>query len=353
MWLIQGLLSGEIEWSKSITNIFYSCTECGNCTENCRLYQWRAGKGKVFPEAWKIIKAVKEEAIEKFLTPPKVRDFLVNIRTQGNPYGEASSKRGEWTKEQIKIYEPEDEFLYHVGCVGSYDPEGQQAAIALGYILEKSGISFGILGNDESCDGNEVDMLGERGMFEHLARQNIQKFKNLEVKKIVTLSPHSYNALKNEYPKFGGDFEVFHYTQLLRDLIKDGKLRIPKTLNSKVTYHDPCFLGRHNNEYDSPREILSVIPGIEFVEMDRNRIHSFCCGGGGGNFYTDFLGGGEDSPARIRIREARDTGADILAVACPICLTMFKDALKIEGLEGKLAVKDMSEIVKEAWGQEE
>jgi Fe-S oxidoreductase len=182
-------------------------------------------------------------------------------------------------------------------------------------------------------------------LFEFLKEENTQTFKKVGVKKIVTLSPHSYNALKNNY---SNEFEVFHYTQLLRDLVKSGKLDVSRGFKAKVTYHDPCFLGRYNNEYDAPREILTAIPGVEFVEMERTKENSFCCGGGGGNFYTDILGSGMDSPSRIRIREAHDTGANILAVACPVCMMMIEDALKAEGLEDKLAIMDISEIVNAA-----
>ncbi|MCK4723289.1 MAG: (Fe-S)-binding protein, partial [Dehalococcoidia bacterium] len=167
-------------------------------------------------------------------------------------------------------------------------------------------------------------------------------------KSIITLSPHSYNVMKNEYPELGADFEVIHYTQFLRDLIKNKKLKPTKGFKARVTYHDPCFLGRHNEEYDAPREVLSSIPGVELTEMESRREHSFCCGGGGGNFYTDMLGGAENSPSRIRIREAYATGAEVLAVACPICMTMLDDAVKVEGLEDKLGVKDIAEIVRQA-----
>ena len=210
----------------------------------------------------------------------------------------------------------------------------------------QSGLSFGILGSNENCDGNEVNMLGERGLFELLAKENIDKFEKLGVKKIVTLSPHAYNAIKNEYPQYSASFEVYHYVQVLREIIGNGEIDVSKGLDSRVTYHDPCFLGRYNGEYDAPREILKSIPGIELVEMERNRENSFCCGGGSGSFYTDFFGSIENSPARIRIREAHDTGADILAVACPACMIMLEDALKVEGLEENLKVMDISEIVK-------
>jgi Fe-S oxidoreductase len=175
--------------------------------------------------------------------------------------------------------------------------------------------------------------------------RNTGVFEKSGVKKIVTLSPHSYNAFKNYYPD---RFEVYHYTQLLSKLIADGKLVIPTKNNMRVTYHDPCFLGRHNNEYEAPRYILQSVPGIELIEMDRNRENSFCCGGGSANFYIDFFGGGESSPSRIRVREALKTGAAILTVACPTCAMMLDEAIKNEGIdEQQLVIKDISEVLLE------
>lgn len=226
--------------------------------------------------------------------------------------------------------------------------EDKKIAQALGEVLLCSSLSFGILGSKENCDGNEVNLLGEKGLFELLALKNIEKFKELGVRKIVTLSPHAYNAMKNDYPQYGGNFEVKHYAQLLRDIIRSGEIDVSRGFNARITYHDSCFLGRHNEEYDAPREVLQSIPGIELVEMERSRENSFCCGGGQGNFYLDLLHGGENSPGRIRIREAYETGVEILAVTCPSCMTMFDDAVKTEGLDEKLTVKDVSEIVREA-----
>jgi Fe-S oxidoreductase len=175
-----------------------------------------------------------------------------------------------------------------------------------------------------------------------LKERNNALFQKAGVKKIITLSPHAYNVFRNEYPD---SFEIFHYTQVLRDLIKGERLKPTSRPDIKVTYHDPCFLGRHAEEYEAPREILRAIPGVELVEMERNRQNSFCCGGGSGNFYTDSFGGGVDSPSRIRVREADKTGAGILAVACPTCAVMLSEAIKDEGIEEKLIVKDISEVV--------
>lgn len=237
--------------------------------------------------------------------------------------------------------------IYYIGCVASYDSRAQGMARSLGNLLNRANLSFGILGPKENCDGNAANRLGEKGLFEILAKRNVDQFAELGAEKIVTLSPHSYNSMKNEYPEFGGNLEVLHYTQLLKDLVKSGKLNF--SINAEVTFHDPCFLGRYNEEYEAPREILESVPGIELVEMGKNREDSLCCGGGAGNFYTDFLGRSEYSPARVRVKEAYETGAEILAVACPICLTMFEDAVSAEGLDGKIEVKDISEIAEAAF----
>jgi Fe-S oxidoreductase len=211
--------------------------------------------------------------------------------------------------------------------------------------LEKAGVSFGVLGEIEKTDGNDVDLLGEDALFELVARENIQNFKDRGVKKIVTLSPHSYNAMKNSYPAFGGEFEVLHYTQVLADLVKKKAMSGLAEFNGTITFHDPCFLGRWNQEYNAPRDILKAVPGATLVEMPRNKKGAACCGGGAGNFYADLLGGSDESPARIRAREAAATGADVLAVACPNCLNMLEDAVKVEGLAGKMKVLEISEIV--------
>jgi len=276
------------------------------------------------------------------LVTPKVARFFRNIEDYGNPYRELRRNRGRWAEGMgIEPYNGQ-EFLFYVGCVGSFDEKGQRAAQAVGGLLLEAGVSFGILGPAEECDGNEIRILGENRIFEMLKDRNTALFQNAGVKKIITLSPHSYNVFRNEYPD---SLEVFHYTQILRDLIKEGRLKPASKLNMKVTYHDPCFLGRHAEEYEAPREILRAIPSVEMVEMERNRQNAFCCGGGSGNFYTDSFGGGENSPSRIRVREADKAGAGILAVACPTCAVMLGEAIKDEGIEERLVVKDISELL--------
>ena len=338
--IARGVMEGQLELNQQLAQRIFTCVSCAACDEQC--------SPAMGLKPVRVIEELKACMVEEGVVPAKVRDFLENIQRYGNPYGEPQSGRGKWADGLgVKRYEHGDEMLLYIGCVGSYDNRSQQAARALATVLLKAGVKFGILGDEERCDGNEVLRLGERELFEYIAEENIKSFKELGVKKVVTFSPHSYNAMKNEYPRLGAEFEVLHYTQLLRDLMKERRLSVAKDIQAKVTYHDPCFLGRYNKEYDAPREILTSVPGIKFVEMRRTREYSFCCGGGGGNFYTDLIGGGENHPARVRIREVRDSGASIVAVACPICLTMLEDAVKSEGLENQVSVKDIAEVLDE------
>jgi Fe-S oxidoreductase len=285
--------------------------------------------------------------VNRGIIPPAVRDYLKNINISGNPYKEPADERGKWAEgTRVETYDGQD-YLFYIGCVGSYDERAKKIAKAVGDLLAHAGVSFGILGNRETCDGNEVKALGEMGLFQFLAEQNISLFKELGVKKIITLDPHAFNAFKQDYPGLGGEFEVYHYTQILAPVVESKKIPL-KDYQAKVTFHDPCYLGRHNEEYEAPRKILHAIPGLEVIEMDQSRENAFCCGGGGGNFFTDILGGGEESPNRIRALQAQVSGARIIAVACPQCAKMLDDAVKLEELDDKLEVVDVAEIVTRA-----
>jgi len=296
-----------------------------------------------------LVVKLREELLNRGKVPASVRDYLKSIDLFGNPYQKPAVKRGQWAEGLgIPSYSGQ-EFLFYVGDVGSFDERGIGVARAVTTLLIKSGVSMGVLGGKEISDGNEVKALGEQGLFEMMAEKNITLFNKLGVKKIITLSPHGYNSIKNEYRKKGGDFDVFHYTQVLDRLIGNGKLVLPE-LKAKVTYHDPCYLGRHNNEYETPRRILKSIPGLVFIEMAQVKEGAFCCGGGGGNFFTNMLGSGVSSPSRIRVRQAFETGAEVLAVACPLCAKMLDDAVKDEGLDEKLKVKDIAEMVNDTLG---
>jgi Fe-S oxidoreductase len=341
MWLIRAWLNGEIKNSDRFQEIIFSCATCANCVEHC-VFTFSEDLVNIFI-------AAREELVNQGIIPPPVRDYFKNINISGNPYKEPAEERGEWAEgTRVEPYDGQD-YLFYIGCVGSYDERAKKIAKAVGNLLVHAGISFGILGNRETCDGNEVRSLGEMGLFQFLAGQNISLFRELGIQRIITLDPHAFNAFKKDYPPLGGEFEVYHYTQILAPIIE--ATRIPmKGLQAKVTFHDPCYLGRHNGEYEAPRTILHAIPGLELIEMDQSKENAFCCGGGGGNFFTDIVGGGEESPNRIRIRQAHATGAEIVAVACPQCAKMLDDAVKLEELEGQMEVLDVAEIATRALG---
>jgi len=342
MWLLRAWLDGEIETSPRLSEILFSCAACGNCVEHCVFDGFKADLLDAFT-------AGREELVERGSVPASVGEYFRAIDSFGNPYQAPEADRGKWAEGLgVEPYSGQ-EYLLYVGCPGSYDERGQKMARAVAGLLLRWGVEFGILGEREPCDGNEVRVLGEAGLFERLARENIEQFETAGVRKIITLSPHGFHAIKNEYPKFGGSFETYHYTQVLAGLLAKGELgRGDGPL--RVTFHDPCYLGRHNKDYGTPRAVLGALPGVELVEMDRAMADALCCGGGGGNFFTDVLGGGVDSSSRVRAREAAETGAEVLAVACPKCAKMFEDAIKVEDLESQLRVMDIAEIVEERSG---
>ena len=337
LWLIWAWSKGEIEWSEHLANVVFSCAACRNCVEQCPMHfnddivDW--------------IIAARGDMVEKGLIPPSVREFLDNIYRYGNPWGMPRNERDSWA-DGINRYTLGDEYLFYVGCAGSYEKQGQRMARSVAEFLQTIGLSFGILGSNEDCDGNEVLFTGEKGLFRELADKNVAKYKELGVNKILTLSPHAYNSMKNKYGNLG-EIEVYHYIQVFSKIFNSKDIEL-SAVNSKVTYHDPCFLGRYNNIYDAPRGIIKAIPGIELIEMERTRENSFCCGGGSGNFVFDLLGRSSDSPSRIRVREAYETGAEQLLVSCPSCYCMLDEAIKTEGLEDKIVIKDISELVLES-----
>lgn len=339
LWLIRAWFEERINWTEHLAEILYSCTTCKNCVIKCPL--------SFNIDIVNMVVGARSEMVERGTILPDVKKILENTELYGNPYGLSKSKRSNWVNGTgIDAYDGQ-EYLLFIGCAASYDIRALKSAKALGQILKKAGVSFGILGNEERCDGNEIQMLGESGLFEVLARENIATFKKHNVRKIITLSPHAYNAIKNFYPQYSGKFKVYHYTQMLSKLMKEGRLAFRAYYEAKVTYHDPCFLGRWNEEYGAPRNIINGLPGIQFVEMVKNSDGALCCGGGGGNFIMDLLGGSKDSPSRRRIRDAAETGVNIVATACPKCLIMLEDAAKEEDLEEKISIRDISEIVLE------
>lgn len=339
MWLLRAWLDGRIEGGPRFQDIVFTCTACGNCVVQCTLPNLKDHLLAAFT-------AGKQELLAKGTVPAAVRACLERVQKFGNPYGLARRKRAEWAApDAVAAYKGQD-YLFWAGDEGSFDPRGRQIARSAAALLTRLGVSIGTLGAEQVSDGNEVRAMGEVELFEELAATNTATFAAAGVQRILCLSPHGFNALKNHYPQLGATVQVRHYTQVLAGAIAKARFKAdlaPQT----VTYHDSCYLGRHNNEYWSARKVLAAVPGLKVVEMARNLQNALCCGGGGGNLFTGILGGGPDAAACARVREAAATGADVLAVACPSCAIMFEDAVKQEKLEGRLQVKEISEIVAE------
>lgn len=332
--LIETVLDEEGVWA---------CTTCRACMEMCPVYV----------EQMEIIGEMRRGLIESGETPPDIRDFLTNVQKQKNPWGEGKFKRDQWIKKsglEIPLVKenPEFEWLWFVGCAHSFDNRNIEVSKKLAKLLNDIEINYAVLGREEGCCGNDVRRVGEEGLFQVLMEENMQTFEKYGVERILTTSPHCYNTFKNEY----GGYDVKFILEILYDAIKSGKLQLKHPINKRVTFHDPCYLGRYNGIYDLPRDILRAIPGIELVEMPRNRERSFCCGAGGGNLVREYPG--EDRPNNIRAREAASTGAEILAVACPFCMIMLEDGVKTEKLDDKIQVLDVIELVYESvYGSEE
>jgi len=237
------------------------------------------------------------------------------------------------------------DLLYFVGCYLSYDPRLKKVAIATANILKKAGINFGILGEKENCCGESIRKAGGEQEFRTLAKANIKTFIDQGVKKILVSSPHCYHTLKNEYPEFMVNFEVVHNSQFLAQLISEGRLELTSEYAKKVTYHDPCYLSRHNGIYDEPRDVLEEVPGLHLVEMTASRRDSLCCGGGGGRIWMETPKNERFSD--IRVQQAVETGAHVLVTACPYCITNFEESrLSLEG-DDVLEIKDITEIINE------
>jgi len=316
----------------------WDCTTCSTCSSRCP----RNAK------PLDVIINLRSYLIENGLVPHTLGSMLESVLKYGNPYGISRSKRSEWARD-LKVKKVQDKedasTLYFVGCAPSYDPRVQNVAKAIVCTLNLLNIDFFIFGNEENCCGNEVYSLGERGLFEELASANMKLFERYNVQDIITTSPHCFNAFKVRYSK---RLNAMHYTIYLTDLIDRGKVRFSKSINKVITYHDSCYLGRHHNIYDEPRKILESIPRAKLVEMARSRKKSICCEGGGGRMWHDIQG---VRLSEARVRDALAAGAEIIATACPFCLLTIEDSIKTMGVEEKIVVKDIMELVAEAHPQ--
>ena len=307
-------------------DFIWSCTTCQACVEECPV--------RIDPQNY-LLEMRRDLVFKSRLDKQKVQ-FLNNLTYTRNPLGNSPSERNEWIEKSKKF--DNDEYLLWIGCMASFDPRTKNVAESLIKILKEAKVSFGVLGEEESCCGDSARRLGEESRYQELVMQNVSVFKNYNIKKIITICPHGYNTFKNEYTKFIDGLEVYHHSQIIEKLIKEGKIKLEKE-DKTFTYHDPCYLGRINGEYDAPRFIIKNAASL--VEMERSRSKSFCCGGGGANYWYKV---NEKEPiSQIRIKEAEQRSNN-LAVACPFCLGMLEDAARTLGKEN-MNIKDIAEIV--------
>ena len=323
----------------------WACTNCMYCMEHC---------SASIEHVPKIIDMRRYKVLTEADFAPELQLTCRNMENNSNPWGVGAHMRGDWAKElgiKTLAEDPNVEYLFYVGCSGSFDDRGKKISIALAKILQEAGVSFGILGNEEGCCGDSAMRSGNEYLFQSLAQANIDVMNGYGVKKIIAICPHGYNSLKKDYPNFGGNFEVYHHTEIIAKLIADGKIRLSQSLQGTFVYHDSCFLGRYNNVYDQPRQILKAIPGLQLVEMERNLDKSFCCGAGGARMWME-----EDIGERInnaRTKQAIAVKADTIAVGCPFCLTMMSDGIKDNQMTETMAAWDIAELVVKAMGKEE
>lgn len=317
----------------------WSCTSCGACVESCPVG---------IDQLTKIVE-LRRSLIAKNKAPTNLINALKNIRSRSNPWGQPVEDREKWTEgfDVPKVDSGCDfEYLYWVGCAGAYDSRNQNIAKTMAKLLKKANVKFAILGKKEKCNGDTARRAGDEGLFQELAIENIETFKNANVKKIITHCPHCFNTFKNEYPEFGlSNVEVYHHTEVLWDLIKDGRLSMTKEVSAEITYHDSCYLGRHNGNYDAPRNILGKIPGLKYIEMENSKERGTCCGGGGAGLWFE-------SPGKqinvMRLNEIKDSGAKVAASACPFCTIMLETAGTLDKSGSPPKIKDISELVDSA-----
>ena len=317
----------------------WACTTCMACVQECPV---------MIEHVQTIIDMRRYLVLTESKFPSELSITFRNLENNFTPWAFSHSTRGDWAQGlDIKTLAEDSnvEYLLWVGCAGSFDARYKKVAISVAKLLKIAGVSFGILGNEEKCTGDPARRAGNEYLAQMLIQENIQTFSKYNVKKIITICPHCFNTLKNEYPDFGGNYEVYHHVQFLEKLLIEGRLKISKKLDAKITYHDSCYLGRYNEIYDAPRDILGSINGVKLLEMKRSRDRGLCCGAGGARMFME-----EKIGKRINIErteEALSLNPDMIASACPFCMTMLTDGVKAKDVIDKVSVKDVAEILLE------
>ncbi len=318
----------------------WACTTCGACMQECPV---------TIEHVDAIVDMRRDLVLMESEFPPELNTVFKNLETNFTPWAFNWQDRANWAEGlNIKTMAEDNntEYLFWVGCAGSFDSRYQKVSVAFAKLMQNAGVDFRILGNEEKCNGDTARRLGNEYLAQMMMQENIETLKNYKVKKIVTACPHCFNSLKHEYPQFGGNFEVLHHTELINKLIDEGKIKLKNDeVKRKITYHDSCYLGRYNEVYEQPREPLRKIGGVELIEMERSKDKGFCCGAGGGRMFME-----ETEGTRIneeRTKEALATNAGTIASACPFCMTMLNDGVKTFEKSDEVQVKDIAEIVLE------
>jgi len=336
MFLLRLIHEGVIDWTQDLAEVVYHCTTCGNCAEICNSLVWSGEKFNTV----RLIELMRAELAERGLMPKPHQVFVDYIERMHNPYGEPHEKRFSWLPPEVKLT-PDSDTAYFVGCTAAY--RRQEIATATAKLLHRLNIPFTVLSGEEWCCGSPALRVGKRELFRQLAKHNVEAIEKAGIKRVVTSCAGCYRSLKQDYPQFIGElpFEVVHSSELLSDLLGKGKLKLSKPLNITATYHDPCHLGRHCKVYDPPRKVLKALPGVKYVELERSREATWCCGAGGGvkAAYPDFA----LWTAQQRLKEVEESGADTIVSTCPFCSHNIKDAIEKSGSD--LAFYDLTELV--------
>ncbi len=329
----KAMIGGVIE-----TDAIWNCTTCFACQEVCPVSA---------EPMLKLGEMRRNLVLEQAQIPETAEGALRSIEDRGHPWRGTMLTREGWMEGlgiKSMAEDADVDILYWVGCTEALEDRSFKVAQATGKLLKIARVKFGVLAAEESCCGDPARRLGNEYLYQMQAQKNIDTLKKYNIKKIVTGCPHCYNTLKNEYPQFGGNFEVLHHSELLLQLLKEGRLKVSKGLDGTFTYHDPCYLGRYNNIFEAPREVLGLMPGVKVAEMQRNRERNFCCGAGGGHMWLEEQKAGERINV-MRTEQAMATQAKTVATACPYCLQMFQDGIKTKAVEETLKVMDISEIL--------
>ena len=321
----------------------WSCTTCYACVYECPV---------LIEQVDDIVDMRRYLALMEGDIPSSLAATLTNIERSGNPWKQPKRKRAAWAQGldfEVPIMASLDEgaevdVLWWVGCAGAYDPRNQKVTKAIARILHAAGVNFAILGEEETCTGDSARRAGNEYLFQQLAQQNIETLNGYKFKLILTQCPHCLNTLLNEYPQFGGHYQVMHHTQYIEALLREGQIKVEAKAEAKITFHDPCYLGRYNDEYEAPR-YLGTATGMKLVEMEKSRSQAMCCGGGGARVWMEDEG--SDRVNYNRLAQIQATGCKEVGVACPFCMVMLEDAKGAKGVED-LAVRDVAEIVAEA-----